>query len=301
MKNFVSPSNKRLRQPDVADQNLNGRVNRAAQGPDVVQNIKRSIRTSARRVLVVSSLVFPFAAAAASQSCSLDTRGTGEGMEMDSGTDSPLLQDGGGFPETEPFPDVVTDVVDEPDVAGDAQADADAEVGADSGPDAPVDAGFDADAEVDADAETEAGVDSGDAEAGADAGTDASLSNDPSANVCIHWLTSQLGTTLGFASDNHVCEPKPLSSVPIKSGIDMYFWSKDGSTNNEILFSTVINPTSYSKKCSSYSTPPNKAEMETELFSSGYATITNGGVLPQVKLTDGSCPNGTAYVIHLNP
>ncbi len=164
----------------------------------------------------------------------------------------------------------------------------------------------DADAQVLPDADADDGEAAADSSADApadvvDAGPVAGLSNDADKNNCIHWLTEQLGTTLSYDADNHTCLSKPLGNIPVGSGQAIYFWSKDAPNMDKIGFSTAVAPKDYSTKCSTYSVPPNKAEMESEVFTSGYFSTSNTASLPNVVLTGGSCPNGSDFIINLAP
>ncbi len=125
------------------------------------------------------------------------------------------------------------------------------------------------------------------------------LSDSSGDNECIHWLTSTLGTTQNFASDNNVCDPKPLGDIPLSQNESLYVWSKDPASNDHVKFILQggLTPTQISTKCSTYSTPPNKLQMEGELFSGGYSNISSMGVLPDVELSNSSCPNGAAFVV----
>ncbi len=173
----------------------------------------------------------------------------------------------------------------------------------------------------DEDAGTEGGVDgmtdtmmeSDSDDAGKDASTkdvgpdgDAALadsfSNDAKKNVCIKWMTAELGVQKGASADDHNCEPKPYSfSMPLGKSYDLYIWSKDVPTNNAVAFTSGYTFNAYKTKCSAYSVPPKNSEMNAELVSAGYSSTVNAGTAPNVELNNASCANGVAFVAHVAP
>ncbi|MFO0781195.1 MAG: hypothetical protein U0519_04950 [Candidatus Gracilibacteria bacterium] len=232
-----------------------------------------TIRGSMRRTLILAGLAAPLTvgSAAMAQGCGLEIGGTGI-LIPDASEDAP---------ETSIALDSAADSWEVFDGAADSEAEVPVDAAADSLADAAPDA----------------------SDTGVDAGPQVTLSNAPGKNECVHWLTAQLGTTKGLASNNHICEPKPLGAMSIAAGYDIYFWSKDVPSNNTISFALPmgLTPDSYKTKCSSYSNPPDKTEMETELFTGGYTSIANGASLPTVELNNAVCTNGTAFVIHIAP
>jgi len=256
------------------------------------------MRSSTRRILVVGALAAPAVVAGAAQTgCGIDTQGLfDENPDNDAGgIDSTVPEDAQSetdviFPDSDAKPDAdAADTSDAMDAALDSEVDGDADVK----PDADAsDAGKDADA----DAETDAGAD-----ADADAGPIATFSNDVDKNNCIHWLSADGGVTKAFKSDDHVCLPKPVDPMSIAAGYDVYVYSKDPANSHKIRFVTPISITSIYTKCSTYVTPPNKAEMEAELLGGGYIPTTNAAILPNVEVSNAGCPNSAAFVFHVAP
>lgn len=126
------------------------------------------------------------------------------------------------------------------------------------------------------------------------------LSDAAGENECIHWLVTDGGVTVDFQDDTHDCLTKPLGSMPLASGQDVYLWSDDPASNNRVAFTLQgLTATSFVGKCSTFSLPPNKSEMETELFTGGYVPLTNADTLPDVALANASCADGAAFVVHV--
>jgi hypothetical protein len=229
------------------------------------------INASVRRLFGAAGIAFPLVVgtAATSQACGLEVGGTALPADASDAEIVPetSMGDGNWTPDGETDADTI-DVVDAAEDVKDAAPDGIADTGVDTG---------------------------------VDAGPTVAFSNDADKNNCIHWLTANGGITQSLKSDNHVCEPKPVASMPIAAGYDVYVWSKDAPNNNKVRFATPINATNYYTKCSSYTLPPNKAEMETELVGGGYIATGNAAVLPDVELTNAGCPNGAAFVVHIAP
>lgn len=237
------------------------------EGAGESRRFQSGISASVRRLLGAAGIAFPLVVgtAATSQACGLEIGGTALPSDASDVEVAPetSMGDGSWTPDGENDADTI-DVV---DAAEDVK---------DSAPDTVADTGV-------------------------DAGPTAGFSNDADKNNCIHWLTANGGITQSLKSDNHVCEPKPVASMPIAAGYDVYVWSKDAPNNNKVRFSTPINATNYYTKCSTYTLPPNKAEMETELVGGGYIATSNAAVLPDVELTNAGCPNGAAFIVHIAP
>jgi len=234
---------------------------------NALHHYRAGLSSSIRRLLAAAGISFPLVlgTAAVSEACGLEVGGT---LQLSDASDAEIT-DGTATAEASWVPDAndANDVND---------GDADSMDAVDSAKDSAIDTGL-------------------------DAGPTATFSSAAGENECIHWLTADAGITKALASDNQICEPKPLAGMPINAGEDIYVWSKHNPSNNKVRFSTPINITTIVTRCSSYPNPPKKVEMEAELLGGGYIATSNAAVLPNVEVTNAGCTNGAAFVFHVAP
>ena len=98
----------------------------------------------------------------------------------------------------------------------------------------------------------------------------------------------------GSSPDDNECQANPFGSSPLP-GQKLYVWVRD-PTQNLVKFTTTSDPLNYKTRCSSYTTPPDWAQMGSDFNAGGYSVTSNASILPSVILFN-ACSASASYIV----